>query len=108
MAVGPLATKMAVTELAVITRGAGYSLVEAYPVTGRTHQIRCHLAYIGHPVAGDAVYGGPASIDGVPITRQLLHAYRISFNHPGTGRRVEYGADMPADMQQWWRQGEHS
>ncbi|MGA2091322.1 MAG: RluA family pseudouridine synthase [Endomicrobiales bacterium] len=102
MMVGPLAKKMAVTELMVVHRGTEFSLVEAYPVTGRTHQIRCHLAYIGHPVAGDIVYGGPESIEGVPITRQLLHAYRISFNHPGTGKRVEYGAALPDDMKKWW------
>ncbi|MCX5777894.1 MAG: RluA family pseudouridine synthase [Elusimicrobia bacterium] len=102
MMVGPLAKKMAVTELSVIRRDKDYSCIEAYPVTGRTHQIRCHLAYIGHPVAGDTVYGGPEEIAGIPVIRQLLHAYSISFNHPGTGKRVEYGAPMPDDMKKWW------
>lgn len=98
MVVGPCATKMAVTEFSVLSRGNDYTLIEAYPVTGRTHQIRSHFSYIGHPVAGDVMYGGKKVIAGRPASRQLLHAYRLSFNHPRTGTRVSFSAEMPEDI----------
>lgn len=64
--------------------------------TGRTHQIRVHLASIGHPVVGDPLYGGP---DRRPhMTRPFLHARRLSFLHPGTGERVTYDAPVPDDL----------
>jgi len=100
--VGPLAKKMAVTEFTVIKRTREFSLLEVRPVTGRTHQIRSHLAYIGHPVLGDVTYGGPERIGGYTFPRQMLHAYRVSFNHPGTGKRLECSAPLPPDMAQLW------
>ena len=64
--------------------------------TGRTHQIRVHLASIGHPVVGDPLYGGP---DRRPhVTRPFLHARRLSFVHPGTGEEVTFHAPMPTDL----------
>ncbi len=73
-----------------------YSLVEAEPLTGRTHQIRVHFASIGHPVVGDAVYGRRRSRLAVP--RQFLHARRLAFKHPRTGQRLEFEAPLPADL----------
>jgi len=73
-----------------------YSLVEAEPLTGRTHQIRVHFASIGHPVVGDAVYGRRRSRLAVP--RQFLHARRLAFRHPRTGQRQEFEAPLPGDL----------
>jgi len=73
---------------------AGYSLLEVKPETGRTHQIRVHLAAIGHPIAGDRVYGAKASA----FPRQFLHAHRLAFNLPSDGRRVEFESPLPADL----------
>jgi 23S rRNA pseudouridine1911/1915/1917 synthase len=81
---------------------AGAALLRVRIHTGRTHQIRVHLASIGHPVAGDPVYGGtrgPAA--GGPLaalTRPALHAARLAFRHPGTGARLEFTAPLPADL----------
>lgn len=72
------------------------SLVRCQLETGRTHQIRVHLAAIGHPVVGDATYGGARSGLGSP--RPFLHAARLSLTHPVTGRPVEVESDLPADL----------
>jgi 23S rRNA pseudouridine1911/1915/1917 synthase len=74
------------------------SLVECELGTGRTHQIRVHLASIGHPVVGDPTYGGARSSLSSP--RPLLHAARLGFTHPVTGQEMNFVADMPADMTQ--------
>lgn len=87
----------AVTEYDVLRRLRGYSLVEARPRTGRTHQIRVHLASVGHPVAGDAVYGRPAP----GLARHFLHARRLAFDHPRTGRRLELECELPDDLRAW-------
>jgi 23S rRNA pseudouridine1911/1915/1917 synthase len=83
-----------VTSYRLVDRFSGYSLVEARPKTGRTHQIRVHLAAIGHPIAGDRVYG-KGSRD---FPRHMLHAWRIAFAHPRTGERMELEAPLPADF----------
>jgi 23S rRNA-/tRNA-specific pseudouridylate synthase len=72
----------------------GLALLEVEPVTGRTHQIRVHLAAIGHPVVGDSVYGKRSEIVG----RQFLHAWRLAFDLPSSGRRVEFESPLPADL----------
>jgi 23S rRNA pseudouridine1911/1915/1917 synthase len=72
----------------------GTTLVEVAPSTGRTHQIRVHLAAAGHPIVGDALYGKPSDI----IGRQFLHAYRIAFRHPADSRSVEFESPLPADL----------
>jgi 23S rRNA pseudouridine1911/1915/1917 synthase len=83
-----------VTAYKVIERFSGYSLVEARPKTGRTHQIRVHLAAIGNPIVGDRVYGRASKL----VRRQFLHAARIAFAHPSTGRRMELEAKLAADL----------
>jgi 23S rRNA pseudouridine1911/1915/1917 synthase len=83
-----------VTAYRVVERFPGYALVEARPRTGRTHQIRVHLAAIGHPIAGDRIYGHAAR----DLPRQFLHAWRIVFTHPHTGERVEFEAPLPPDL----------
>jgi 23S rRNA pseudouridine1911/1915/1917 synthase len=87
--------RASVTAYRVVERFRGYALVEARPKTGRTHQIRVHLAAIGHPIAGDRVYGKPSTL----IARQFLHATRISFDHPRTGERVEFEAPLADDLE---------
>ncbi len=86
----------------MLRRFEGYALVEARPLTGRTHQIRIHLAQLGHPVLGDALYGRRTS--GKPllrsVPRQMLHAASIRFRDPDTGREIELKAPMPDDMQE--------
>jgi 23S rRNA pseudouridine1911/1915/1917 synthase len=71
------------------------SLVTVGLETGRTHQIRVHLAAIGHPVCGDPQYGTPGRYG---LTRQFLHAHRLSFRHPRSGERLEFTSPLPADL----------
>jgi len=72
----------------------GYTLLEVMPETGRTHQIRVHLAAIGYPVVGDAVYG----VKSPHLSRQFLHAHRLGFKLPATGEFVEFESDLPQDL----------
>lgn len=76
------------------------TLVELFPRTGRTHQIRVHLAALGHPVLGDPIYGGRKvrELEGVAIPRVMLHARTLGFLHPMTGRYREYSSPLPLDM----------
>ena len=75
------------------------SLVNLYPKTGRTHQLRVHCAAIGHPIVGDRTYGAKAKwAEQYGIERPLLHARSIELEHPDTGDRVQFGAPWPADM----------
>jgi len=76
----------------------GYSLLEVRLETGRTHQIRVHLAAIGHPVAGDRVYGRRR--DELGVGRQFLHSARLRFTHPESGETVDVSAPLPPDLQQ--------
>ena len=78
----------------------GYSLLELELDTGRTHQIRVHLAALGHPVAGDEVYAGRRA--GEPA-RPMLHAARLRLRHPRTGEALEFDAPPPADFTGFWR-----
>jgi 23S rRNA pseudouridine1911/1915/1917 synthase len=84
------------TEYRVIKYISGNSLLEIKPRTGRTHQIRVHLAAVGHPVLGDVTYGVPHP----GLSRQFLHAGRIGFNLPSTGRYVEFSSPLPPDLEQ--------
>lgn len=86
--------KEALTEVSVMDRFDSHSLVEVTLHTGRTHQIRVHLTHIGHPIAGDALYGGSDEL----ISRQALHAHYIEFDHPFTHQRVSFEAPLLPDM----------
>lgn len=98
MAVTSGRARQAETEFAVKLNLGPYQLLELYPKTGRTHQLRVHLAFIGHPVVGDPVYGKTKS--GLNVPRQLLHAWKISFEHPRTGERQNFTAPLPGDFRQ--------
>jgi 23S rRNA pseudouridine1911/1915/1917 synthase len=100
--------RCAVTKWRVRERYNEAALLEVDIETGRTHQIRVHLAELGYPVIGDAVYGKPGWINAVKnpasrrlmknFSRQALHAWRLSFCHPATGERMEFFSPLPADM----------
>ena len=86
----------------------GAALVECWLETGRTHQIRVHMAYVGHGLVGDQTYGGKKRLSprifgevadlGNEFPRQALHAATLGFDHPVTGERLEFNADLPPDM----------
>jgi len=88
--------KLAVTEYKVIKKYRNFSLVEVSPETGRMHQIRVHMASLGHPVIGDKVYGkNKEAPEG--LTRQFLHAYYLSFSLP-SGKKLAMETDLPKDL----------
>lgn len=76
-------------------------LVRLFPKTGRTHQIRVHLASLGHPVLADPLYGGRSRGIGLPLDRQALHAHRLELSHPNNGETMEFNSPLPADMAQF-------
>src|SRR5207302_3043882 len=91
--------KEAETAFEVRERFEGSTLLEAAPRTGRTHQIRVHLASIGHPVLGDSAYGGGGDdAKRLGLTRPFLHAWRLSFAHPVTGEPVDVEDPLPDDL----------
>ncbi len=97
-AVTSINSKEAITHYKVLERYGKYTLVECRLETGRTHQIRVHMAYINHPLVGDLVYGPKKqTIDG---EGQMLHAKVIGFVHPTTGEYMEFSADLPTEFQE--------
>lgn len=94
----------ALTEFKVIERFRDYTLLEVYPKTGRTHQIRVHLSSIGHPVAGDRLYGAKKKSERESaswrIGRQFLHAYFLKFAAPD-GKVMQFQAELPEDLQDY-------
>ncbi|ANY72126.1 RNA pseudouridine synthase [Paenibacillus ihbetae] len=90
-------SKHAVTHFTVVERFGDYSLLELKLETGRTHQIRVHMKYIGHPLVGDPVYG---KSKGIKLNGQALHAAVLGFVHPATGQYLEFSAPMPDDMEE--------
>lgn len=90
--------RSAVTEFVVRERFPGYALLEVHPLTGRTHQIRVHLAFIGLPIAGDVVYGHRRKQLHCP--RHFLHAHRLRFRLPGSAEWVEFSSPLPPDLQE--------
>ncbi len=78
----------------VLAVGNGHTLVRAYPITGRTHQLRVHFASIGHAITGDDLYGTPSSM----IARHALHAHTLTFPHPATQERLTLCAPPPNDL----------
>ena len=95
----------AVTRITKVRHFKGVSLAHIAIATGRTHQIRVHLSAIGHPVVGDATYGGahrrtlPNLRAVLRLERPFLHAARLAFTHPADGRRVEFESALPPDLQ---------
>lgn len=90
--------RRAVTHFRTLERFAGASLVSVRLETGRTHQVRVHFSAAGHAVLGDRVYGPRTPPPGAP-ERQMLHARRLAFTHPSTGRTVAAEAPLPADFE---------
>ena len=84
------------TRYQVLKYSGDYSLLEVTMETGRTHQIRVHLAAIGHPVVGDTTYGAKSAF----LSRQFVHASRLGFRLPSTGRYVEFETALPSDLEQ--------
>ena len=93
MAVTDHNSRPAVTHYAVLARFPGYTHLQLRLETGRTHQIRVHLAYLGHPILGDAVYGHKKPELGQDT--QCLHARALTFLHPRTGQEVTVRCDLP-------------
>ncbi len=93
MAVTQCSSKEAVTHYKVLHRFGSFTYLEARLETGRTHQIRVHMAYINHPLLGDAVYGPKKKIFG--IESQMLHAKKLGFQHPRTGEYMEFDSQLP-------------
>lgn len=85
---------LAVTDYKVLASNDSFSLVEASPITGRTHQLRVHFSHIGHPILSDELYGKRSQL----IDRQALHCYKLSFPHPENGKMITVYSDMPEDM----------
>ncbi|HLA65247.1 MAG TPA: RluA family pseudouridine synthase [Candidatus Saccharimonadales bacterium] len=86
----------AVTEYEVLGEGGGYTLLALRPKTGRTHQLRAHLAYLGLPIAGDGRYGGGIGPGG--LSRQFLHATRVALHRSLDGRRLHAWSELPPDL----------
>ena len=97
MAVNFLQGREAITHWAVLERFPGYAHIQCRLETGRTHQIRVHMAHIGHPLLGDVVYGSKKPYPG--LAGQCLHARRLSFIHPRTGERLTLECPLPAWFQ---------
>jgi 23S rRNA pseudouridine1911/1915/1917 synthase len=111
MAVRPVSGRAALTEVFVVDTYRHFDYIRVRTHTGRTHQIRVHMAHVGNPLLGDSVYGGrkPVQIAQVRVRalfgrllklvpRHALHASRLSFTHPVTGRRLAFTAALPTDM----------
>jgi 23S rRNA pseudouridine1911/1915/1917 synthase len=90
-------SKHSVTHFIVLERFGDYSLLELQLETGRTHQIRVHMKFIGHPLVGDPVYGRSK---GIKMNGQALHAKVLGFVHPSSGEYMEFTAPIPADMEE--------
>ncbi len=85
------------TEYTVKETGKKCALLEIHPTTGRTNQIRIHLAHIGHPIIGDKLYGGPVA------ERMLLHSFSLVFAHPVTGKKTKIKSPLPEDFKTLWK-----
>ena len=97
MAVTEGKSREAITQFKVLKRFSGYTLVEVTLRTGRTHQIRVHLAFIGHPIVADQLYGHKRQ--GLNISRQALHSHVLGFVHPSSKKYMEFSTPVPQDMQ---------
>lgn len=100
MAVTDINSKEAITKYKVICEGNGYSLIELELLTGRMHQIRVHMSYVGHPVVGDDKY----SLNKEKVEHQLLHAYKIGINHPITKEYIEFESKKPIRIENFLKE----
>ena len=96
--------KPSVTEIEVLERFRGFSYIKAVPQSGRMHQIRVHMAHIGHPLLGGPVYGKASKVlrpllDSLQFLRQALHARELGFIHPVSGESMRFSSMLPADME---------
>ncbi|MEK7704678.1 MAG: RNA pseudouridine synthase, partial [Myxococcota bacterium] len=107
--------KPALTEVWPLAHGSGTTLVACRPHSGRTHQIRVHLAHLGHPILGDRLYGGPGytgDSPATPIARPMLHALRLRVAHPRSGTALTIECAPPVDFETLgralgaWREGD--
>ena len=103
MKAGGIRPREAVTRFKVLRRLADFTLVEAHPETGRTHQIRVHFATLGHPIVGDTTYGAPGNLriggrEVATLARTFLHAGTLEFQHPRTQRTVSFDAPLPSEL----------
>jgi 23S rRNA pseudouridine1911/1915/1917 synthase len=110
-AVGAEYAERAITHVKPVETIGPYSLVECRLETGRTHQIRIHLAEIGHPLCGERVYthrlGEPPQIDDSGAPRQALHSGELRFVHPVSGNRMQFRSPLPEDLGKWLRELKH-
>ena len=83
------------TTYTTLARYSNHTLARVSPETGRTHQIRVHLAYLGHPLVGDRLYGKDNSV----LNRQFLHANHLGFTHPLTSERMDFRSNLPDELQ---------
>jgi 23S rRNA pseudouridine1911/1915/1917 synthase len=108
MKAGGLAPREAITHYRVLQRFPHFTLVEVQPRTGRTHQIRVHLATLGHPVVGDTLYGAPGKLrlagrEEKTLARTFLHAAALGFRHPRTGQELNLAAALPEELEMFLR-----
>jgi 23S rRNA pseudouridine1911/1915/1917 synthase len=109
MRTGGIASREALTQFRVLCRYSRFTLLEVRPQTGRTHQIRVHLASLGHPVVGDVMYGAPARLgikgwERKTLSRTFLHASSLEFQHPRTGHPMRLESALPPDLQRFLRE----
>ena len=88
----------ALTGYRVLWSRGGLSLAACSLLTGRTHQIRVHMAALGHPLVGDALYGAPPAPG---FGRVFLHSWRLAFEHPVTGRRMAFRSPLPEELREY-------
>jgi 23S rRNA pseudouridine1911/1915/1917 synthase len=103
---GGIGARDAKTRYRVLHRLRRFTLLEAEPLTGRTHQLRVHFSSIGHPVVGDTLYGAPARLEiggreGKTLERNFLHAAALEFTHPRTGQWMSLRAPLPGELQEF-------
>ena len=104
MSATPEIGRHALTDYEVLEQFDDAAVLRVRIHTGRTHQIRVHLTYIGHPVIGDTVYGHARKADlPAPANRQMLHAHQLAFEHPRTGQALSFTAPVPEDFRALWR-----
>jgi 23S rRNA pseudouridine1911/1915/1917 synthase len=106
MKVGGIGARDALTRYKVSRRFRTFTLLEAEPHTGRTHQLRVHFSSIGHPIVGDTMYGAPSRLklaggENKTLARNFLHARRLEFEHPRSGKTLSFEAPLPGELQEF-------